>query len=84
MRFSEVLSQAQEWLQREGQLTYRSLKREFALDDETLGDLKYELIEGKELATDKGGKMLVWIGDGAAPPQRAGWIRSAWRCRRPS
>ena len=70
MRFSEVLSQAQEWLQREGQLTYRSLKREFALDDETLGDLKYELIEGKELATDKGGKMLVWVGDGAAPPQR--------------
>ena len=38
------------------------LQREFALDAETLEDLKVELIEVDELAVDKDGKMLVWAG----------------------
>ena len=44
-------------------MTYRTLKREFALDDEALEDLKFELIDGQELAIDKDGKVLVWIGE---------------------
>ena len=66
MRFSDILAQAKALLQREGRLTYRSLKREFALEDEALEDLKFELIEGQELAIDKDGKMLVWKGTTAA------------------
>src|SRR5437868_1166500 len=62
MRFSEVVKQAGALLRDSGRVTYRTLKREFALDDEALEDLKFELIEGQELAVDKDGKMLVWTG----------------------
>ena len=63
MKFSEIIEHAKALLQRQGRLTYRSLKREFDLEDEALEDLKFELIEGQELAVDKDGKMLVWIGE---------------------
>ena len=49
-------------LQREGRTSYRALKRQFALDDEYLADLKVELIEVKQLAVDQDGTMLVWTG----------------------
>jgi len=62
MKFSDIIDQASALLQRKGRLTYRSLKLEFALDDEQLDVLKEELIEGQELAVDKDGKMLVWVG----------------------
>ncbi len=64
MKFSEILKEAREWLQREGRLRYRSLKREFDLDDEALEDLRDELIEGQRVAIDENGKVLVWVGDG--------------------
>ena len=64
MKFSEIIEHAKALLQRQGRLTYRSLKREFDLEDEALEDLKFELIEGQELAVDKDGKVLVWIGEG--------------------
>ena len=44
MKFSEILTQARAWLQREGRLRYRSLQREFDLDDQALEDLRAELI----------------------------------------
>ena len=69
MDILEVLGQVRELLQQEGRVSYRILKRQFALDDESLEDLKFELIEVRELATDKDGKMLVWAGDGAVAPQ---------------
>src|SRR5215510_1119625 len=69
MKFSDLIDQAKTLLQRQGRLTYRSLKREFDLDDETLEDLKFELITGQELAVDKDGAVLVWVGDGAATPK---------------
>ncbi len=72
MKFSELLTQARAWLQREGRLMYRSLKREYDLDDETLEDLKAELIEAQEVAIDKDGKMLVWTGAGETPPSSPG------------
>ena len=64
MRFSEIVEQASELLQRKGRVSYRMLQREFDLDTETLEDLKVELVEVDEVAADKDGKMLVWIGDG--------------------
>src|SRR5215831_11580980 len=68
MTFDEILEQAIEMLQRRGRVTYRTLKRQFQLDDEALEDLKLELIEGQRLATDEQGTVLVWAGDPAATP----------------
>ena len=65
MDFVEIIKQARALLQSEGRITYRTLKRQFALDDEALDDLKFELIEGQEVAADKDGKMLVWTGEEA-------------------
>ena len=62
MKFSELVKQAVALLQDSERLTYRALKREFDLDDETLADLTYELIEGREVAADKDGKVLAWTG----------------------
>src|SRR5438105_4884334 len=40
-------------LQQHGRVSYRALKRQFALDDAFLGDLKYELTEVQHLAVDE-------------------------------
>jgi hypothetical protein len=45
MDFYAVLTRVIEILQREGRTSYGALKRQFALDDEYLADLKVELIE---------------------------------------
>jgi hypothetical protein len=42
MTFDEILSQVQDLLQREQRVSYRGLKRRFALDDEYIEDLKEE------------------------------------------
>jgi hypothetical protein len=47
MTFDEILSQVQDLLRREQRVSYRGLKRRFALDDEYIEDLKEELI-GRE------------------------------------
>src|SRR5215467_1669252 len=62
MTFDEILEQAIEMLQRRGRVSYGALKRQFALDDEYLADLKMELIEVLAVAADQDGKMLVWTG----------------------
>ena len=77
MTFDELLAQVRELLQREQRLSYRAIKRRFALDDEYLEDLKAELVEAKRLAIDEDGKVLVWSGgtasasDTAPPPTPA-------------
>ena len=53
MKFSEIVDQARTLLQRTGKLTYRTLTREFALDAETLEDLKEQFITAEEVAVDK-------------------------------
>ncbi|MGE0821679.1 MAG: adenylate/guanylate cyclase domain-containing protein [Candidatus Binatia bacterium] len=67
MKFSEIVEQTRTLLQRTGKVTYRVLKREFDLDEESLEDLKEQLIEAEELAVDKDGKMLVWVGASPVP-----------------
>jgi Adenylate and Guanylate cyclase catalytic domain len=71
--FNEVLSQTIAMLQQHGRVSYRALKRQFALDDAFLEDLKYELIEVQQCAVDQDGTMLVWTGDtgAAAAPMPA-------------
>jgi class 3 adenylate cyclase len=63
MTFEEILDQAIAILQRRGRLTYRTLQRQFQLDDAALDDLKHELIYGQRLAVDEEGRVLVWTGD---------------------
>src|SRR5437867_1326521 len=65
MDFYEVLDQVVALLRTRGRVTYRALKLQFQLDDEHLEALKEELIESQELAVDKDGKMLMWVGEGA-------------------
>src|SRR5215471_13016442 len=72
MTFDEVLAQVQALLQCEQRVSYRGLKRRFALDDEYLEDLKEELIGAKRLAADEDGRFLIWLGDqeaATAPPR---------------
>ena len=64
MKFSEVVTQTLAWLQREGRVSYRALKREFDLDDEYITDLKAEIVEARRVAADENGRVLVWIGEG--------------------
>src|SRR5438093_689648 len=61
--FNEVLSQTIAMLQQHGRVSYRALKRQFAIDDAFLEDLKYELIEVQQRAVDQDGTMLVWTGE---------------------
>jgi class 3 adenylate cyclase/predicted ATPase len=62
MTFKEVLAQVIEWLQQDKRLSYRALKRQFALDDDYLDDLKAELIEVRRVAVEEDGRVLVWTG----------------------
>ena len=63
MGLYDVLDQIIALLRQRKRLTYRLLKREFALDDETLADLKDELIYAQQLAVEEDERVLVWIGD---------------------
>jgi class 3 adenylate cyclase/predicted ATPase len=63
MNFYSVVDQAVALLRQRGRVTYRALKRQFALDDEALADLTEELIYGQRLAADEDGRVLVWTGD---------------------
>src|SRR5713226_9136319 len=63
MTFEEILDQAIAMLQRRGRVTYRTLKRQFQLDDAALEDLTLEPIKGQRLAVDEDGDVLVWTGN---------------------
>jgi class 3 adenylate cyclase/tetratricopeptide (TPR) repeat protein len=66
MTFKEVLAQVIDWLQQDKRVSYRALKRQFALDDPFLEDLKYELTAVQQCAVDQDGTVLVWTGDASA------------------
>jgi hypothetical protein len=65
MDFDELLAKILHLLQQEQRLSYRALKRRFALDDEYLEDIKAELIQAKQVARDEAGAVLVWTGGAA-------------------
>ena len=80
MTFEEVLDQAIAMLQRRGRVTYRTLQRQFQLDDAALDDLKDELIYGQRLAADEADRVLVWTGDpSTAAPVAAAPVRTPIR-----
>jgi hypothetical protein len=68
MSFEELLDQAIDMLRRRGRVTYRALKLQFHLDDDTLDVLKDELIDGQQLAVEEEGRVLLWAGPPAMLP----------------
>jgi hypothetical protein len=70
--FSQTLTFVIGLLYLEKRVSYRRLCKEFGLDDETLDDVRHELIV-KRLAVDEGGQGLAFVGTaffetGNAPP----------------
>ena len=63
MDYDALLDRVLALLLRERRLAYGVLRRRLQLDDETLEDLKDDLIYAKHLAMDKDVKVLVWVGE---------------------
>ena len=80
MDFVAVMDQVIALLRQRGRLTYRTLQRQFHLDDAALADLKDELIEGQRLAADEAGRVLVWTGVPETPDSPAS--ASSRQCQR--
>ena len=53
MNLLEVISQVRSFLEQNGRVSYRVLRRQFELDDETLEELKEELIDVQQVAVDE-------------------------------
>jgi TOMM system kinase/cyclase fusion protein len=68
MTFEEILDQAMAMLQRRGRVTYRLLKRQFQLDDDTLADLLAELRYAHREAISEDEQGMVWTGGAAVLP----------------
>jgi class 3 adenylate cyclase/tetratricopeptide (TPR) repeat protein len=68
MTFEEVLDQAIVMLQRRGRVTYRTLQRQFQLDDAALDDLKDALLYAHPQVRDDAGHGLIWMGDPSTAP----------------
>jgi class 3 adenylate cyclase/predicted ATPase len=68
MDFYEILDQVIDLLKQRGRASYRALKRQFALDDAYLEDLKVEIIKAQQLAVDQDDEMLIWTGKAEPKP----------------
>jgi class 3 adenylate cyclase len=71
MTFEEILDQAIAMLQRRGRTTYRTLQRQFDLDEDALNDLKAELLYAHPEVRDDAGRGLVWSSDPSTAPPAA-------------
>ncbi len=63
MDFYEVLDQVVDLLKQRGRASYRALKLQFQLDDETLEALQEEILYSQPLVVGDEGRGLIWIGD---------------------
>jgi predicted ATPase/class 3 adenylate cyclase len=68
MTFEEILDQALAMLQRRGRVTYRTLQRQFNLDDAALEDLKDALLYAHPDVADDPGHGLRWRGETTSTP----------------
>src|SRR5262249_25961022 len=82
MDFYEVVDQVVKLLQQRGRLTYRSLKIQFKLDDETFEVLKDELLFSHPVV-DHDGRGVVWTGVYEAKPARVSASPSAQTSKSP-
>jgi class 3 adenylate cyclase/tetratricopeptide (TPR) repeat protein len=76
--FNEILSQTIAMLHQHGRVSYRALKRQFAIQDDYLEDLKDAIFFAHPEVIDEEGRGLVWTGDAGhtsaatvAPPGQA-------------
>ena len=69
MDFYAVLDQVVALLRSRGRVSYRALKRQFALDDELLADLTAELRYAHYPIAEDHDQGLVWTGETAPPSQ---------------
>jgi class 3 adenylate cyclase/predicted ATPase len=68
MDFYTVLDQVLALLRQRGRVSYRALKRQFQLDDETLADLTAELLYAHHPVGEEGSG-LVWLGEASTAPE---------------
>src|SRR5262245_11826509 len=67
--FNEVLSQTIALLHQHGRVSYRALKRQFAIDEDYLADLTEAILFAHPQVRDEAGRGLVWPGEPSiAPP----------------
>src|SRR3989442_3912444 len=71
MTFEEILDQALDMLRRRGRVTYGALKRQFALDDAYIADLKDAMLYADSHVVDDAGRGLLWTGEPRSTAQRA-------------
>jgi class 3 adenylate cyclase len=69
MTFEELLDHALAMLQRRGRVAYRTLQRQFNLDDAALEDLKAALLYEHPQVVDDPGHGLIWRDEPSASPQ---------------
>ena len=67
MTFEELLDQSVDILRQRGRVTYRALKLQFHLDDDTLEALKDELLYAYPQVQEDAGRGLVWTDRVASP-----------------
>lgn len=67
MDFYDVVDQVAKLLRHRGRVTFRALKLQFGLDDETLETLKGELLYSQPQVVDDEGRGLLWTGDPSPP-----------------
>ena len=68
MTFEEILDQSLAMLQRRGRVTYRTLQRQFNLDDAGLEDLTEALRYAHPHVADDPGHGLRWRGETTSTP----------------
>jgi TOMM system kinase/cyclase fusion protein len=68
MTFEELLDQVVAMLQRRGRVSYRTLTRQFALDEADLEDLKEAILFAHPQVVDEAGRGLVWSGEVGTGP----------------
>jgi hypothetical protein len=71
MTFEEILDQALDMLRRRGRVTYGALKRQFALDDTYLADLKDAILYADSHVVDDASRGLRWTGEPLSAAQQA-------------
>src|SRR5262245_44999267 len=71
MTFEEILERAMALLQRHGRVTYRTLQRQFQLDDAALDDLKAQLLYAHPQVVDDAGRGLIWTSATVSVPAAA-------------
>src|SRR5499426_1849451 len=68
MDFVAIVDQVITLLRQRGRMTYRTLQRQFQLDDDALHDLTEELLYAHPEVRDDAGRGVVWTGDAGPAP----------------